>query len=247
MRTFIGMNIRGFPPMRTAAVARDLRTAMDNADVLVAQEFGIRRYWRKAQDLMFPNGWSSYPSYAKGIDRPRDSAQPVMWKRDKFKLIGVRRNLLMRGVAKIANTRFLRAALLEDRETGDQVWYGTTHFVVKGDRSNHPQRRRRLLNSNIRRLVRLIEDLKETGHPIIFQLDANIHKGTDTHKRFTAIIHNLGGTFHGEQGVEFTFTIPGKTQAIKVEKAWRIPVDKLATDHEARCINYSVVKRAGKK
>jgi hypothetical protein len=242
---FLGMNIKGTPSMRRARVEHDLNVARKNASVLVTQEFKWRWYFRAAKAVLgrATHRWASSPGYGHGTLRPVAGAQSVKWKTKRWRRLRTRRALLHKGVARVSESRSLRAVLLQDRETRLRAWFGTTHFVVGGDEAGDSPLRKRMLRENIEALDKFIEDLKANGNPIFFQLDANIHPGTWAYDEFMAVMRKHKATIHGAHGVEFLFTIDGEDTKVEVRRDWIIPRDQLETDHEGRGVTARLVKR----
>jgi len=248
-RSFVGANIKGTPKMRRRKVAQDLRTLRERADAYVVQEFKWRTYWLALAANLRPTAaekWRVFPGLAKGAVRPVASGQAVGWRRSVWRSVDRRVALCHKGRAGISETRFMRAALLADAlGTSLRCWHGTTHFVVGGDEPGDGPVRRLMLGLNLGRLARFLDSLAESGDPILFQLDANIHKGTDAYRRLVKIVEDRGGSFHGEHGVEYLFSIPGRN-GVRVEPVRDFTVSPrvLNTDHEARGLTYRLVKEA---
>lgn len=244
---FAGLNIKGTPAMSGRKVRHDLRVAKNHASVVVLQEFRWPWYWRSANRVLnrakkWRNRWASSPSYADGLARPVFGAQAVLWKRKPWKRRDTKQRVLHDGEAGISETRRLRACLLEDRESGLAAWFGTTHFVVGGDNDGDGPVRRRMLQENMDRLDEFLADLVATGHPVVFQLDANIRASSDTYRQFRAMLAKHRAVLHGNKaGVEYLFTINAKKARVQVDKAWQIPTSALHTDHEGRGITFRLV------
>jgi hypothetical protein len=237
---FLGMNIRGTPPMQRSAVEHDLRAAKDRCNVLVTQEFRWPWYWRAASKVL-GGDWSSSPGYVRGRLRPVRGAQSVKWKRARFKRVRTRTALLHEGVAGISETRWLRAVLLEDRETKLRFWAGTTHFVVGGDEWTDPPRRKAIMARDLMALDAFLTRRRRSGWPIIFQLDANIRPQVWAYGEFSRVLAKHGAVLHGERGVEYLLTIDGRKARVAVDAAWRVPVADLKTDHEGRGITARLI------
>lgn len=245
---FLGMNIKGTPPMGRPAVEHDLAVARTKADVLVTQEFRHSWYFRAAKTVLGrQNGsepaWGSSPGYSHGYLRPVAGAQSVKWKRDRFKRVRTRRARLHKGVAKVSESRSLRAVLLKDRETGEKFWAGTTHFVVKGDEWTDTPLRKGIMARDLIAFDKFLGKLVKSGHPIFFQLDANVHKGAWAYDEFTRILRKHGATIHGTHGVEYLFTIDGTRATVEVKNDWTVSTDDLKTDHEGRGITARLVDK----
>jgi hypothetical protein len=240
---FLGMNIKGTPPMGRPAVEHDLNVARERCDVLVTQEFRHSWYFRAAKSVLGAE-WGSSPGYAHGTLRPVAGAQGVLWRKDRFKRLRTRRAPLHAGEAGVSESRALRAVLLQDRETGLKCWFGSTHFVVKGDEHFDTPLRRGMMRTDLEALDKFIARRKRSGHPIIFQLDANLHPGSYVYDDFMRIMRKHGATIHGEHGIEFLFTIDGEHVAVEVKKDWIVRKDEIKTDHEGRGITARLVKKA---
>ena len=241
---FLGMNIKGTPSMRQSKVEHDLDIAKAKADVLVVQEFRWPWYFSAAKKVMSSAeiAWGTSPGVNHGYVRPVAGAQGVMWLRERFKRLRTRHALAHAGVAGVSESRFLRACLLRDRETGIKGWFGTTHFVVGGDEFTDSNRRKAIMAGDLIALDKFLTGLKRGGHPILFQLDANIHKGSWAYAEFMRILRKHGATVHGEHGVEYLFTINGRKAQVEVRNDWIIPTSRLETDHEGRGITARFVR-----
>lgn len=240
-RRFAGFNIKGTPAMPAASVAHDLDVAQSVASVLVFQEFRWPWYWRTLQRVMgdvADSVWRSAPGMLMGARKPVWGAQAVLWKRKVWRRIDTRVALLHDGEAGISESRYLRAVLLEDRATGLRCWFGTTHFVVKGDATSDTVRRRLIMTRDLNALDNFLHALTRTGHPVVFQMDANIHTGTPAYTRLRATLSSYRGVIHGRHGVEYLFTLPGARAGIEVKGDFEVPTTRLKTDHEARGITF---------
>lgn len=246
-RRFVGANIKGNPKMRRRKVAEDLRVIRDRADAYGLQEFRWADYWLALAVNLSPvsaDGWRSYPNVAKGAAAPVRAAQGIGWKAKYWRCVGRRVALLHDGIARVSETRFLRAALLADRKHASlRAWHGSTHNVVGGDEAGDGPLRKAMLADNLTCLAKFLDELLATGDAVIFQLDANIHEGTAAYERLLHIVHSRGGSFHGELGIEFLFTIDGDRTRVVVEHDFVIRPGVLNTDHEARGIVYRLVAR----
>lgn len=240
---FLGMNIRGTPPMASADVAHDLRVAQDETDILVAQEFRHRWYWRVAKRLMAKR-WGSSPGYRRGIAAPVAGAQPVFFRRSLFKGGRTKTRLLHWGKAKISENRFQRAKRINVRGyDGFSLFAYTTHCVVKGDEASDPKVRRDMLAGDLKRLDRFLTTLVRTGLPVIGQLDANIRKGSASYDDLLRILKRHGATLYGAHGVEYLFVIDGREIEVEVRNPDVVPTSRLRTDHEGRCIEFRLVRK----
>lgn len=236
-RRFVGQNIKGTPKMSGRKVRADLKVLRANSDAFALQEFKWDSYWRLLGLLMAAGVWRMWPGRKAGRHNPIRGAQALAWRRKLWRPGGQRHRLLMGGSTVSAN-RWLRAVLLVDRRTGLAAWHGTTHFVVGGDHKKAEWLRKQILQENLNRLRTFLQMLANTGQPIVFEIDANIHRDTEAYAQLWALVSHLGGTFHGERGVEYLFTIPGKTTKVVVQGSWAIPKHRLNTDHEGRGITY---------
>lgn len=235
-RRFIGMNIKGTPKMPAANVAHDVKLALSTAGVVAVQEFRHRSYWRELRKAMRAHNerWRSYPSVAVGIARPVYSGQAIAWRTDQWRVIGRKRRLLHSGQAQISEDRHARAVLLEERISGIPCWFATTHYVVGGDEKRDPSRRRLLLAQDVTVTDELLSDLTATGHPIVFQLDANIRPGSGAWTTFRRMLLRHHAVIIGHHGVEYLFVIQGKHARVHVDHDWIVPASRLKTDHEGR-------------
>lgn len=244
---FLGMNIKGTPAMTAIEVAEDLAVGQDHCSVLVTQEFRWPWYWRTlrtAVAVTAKSRWRTSPGLVPGFARPVRGAQSVMWKGRRWKRVGTKVALLHKGVAGISEDRFIRAVLLKDRETGLRCWFLTTHFVVGGDMASDSSRRRNIMAIDLAAFHNFVDHLVASGHPIIGQLDANLRPASQVYSSFLRIVRRHKGTFHGNHGVEFLFTIPGRTTSIEVKRNWTVPTTELNTDHEGRGITARIVAKA---
>lgn len=248
-RRLLWMNIRGTPPMRASSVRHDVEVFLTTATAGGVQEFRWPWYWstliaafRRAKRKRGER-WKSYPATAVGLVRPVFAGQAVWWRADIYRRRARRRWLLHKGARRISESRQLRAVLLEDRNTGLAEWVGTTHNVVGGDAPGDSAKRKRMLEQDLDVLERAFAAMASTGHPVSFGLDANIHRGTPAHERLLRIVAKHGGTIHGEHGVEYTITLPGRDVVAETRRPWRIRADRIRTDHEGRGITRRLVRR----
>lgn len=246
--TFVGANIRGTPPMRGRLVNEDIRTLRGEAESMVLCEFKWDWYWEQAQAVVGHKRkigdprWKSTPNMRQGYLAPVLSAQPNFWDTEVFRKTKAKRALCHMGMAGISEMRMIRGALLNHLETSLEHWEVVAHFVVGGDMLSDGEKRKKTLRKNIRRFARFIGKLVKTGKAIIGQLDANIHPGTWAYTAFMKALAPYKPKFHGEMGVEYLFTIDGKTTEIEVRRDYVIRPKRhhgpLNTDHEARAIVY---------
>lgn len=234
---FVGMNIKGNPAMSAKKVRSDVKVAKSYSDVAVFQEFRWDWYW-KALGKALPSFWGTSPGRKHGEKHPVMAAQAVLWNRRRWKKIDTRTILLHTGKAKVSETRYLRAVLLEDRKAGLRAWFVTTHFVVGGDEAKDSPLRKKMLRGNQGTLDAFLRDLKDTGYAVICQLDANIRRTSSAYDGFMLMLRSLSANIHGAHGVEFLFTIDGPESAVKVVADWQISTSKLNTDHEGRGISF---------
>lgn len=237
---FAGLNIKGTPAMSAASVRHDLKVAKASADVLVFQEFRWEWYWAQLALVMNP-AWGTSPTTGLGRKRPTMGAQAALWKKSMWKRIEVRRVVLHDGVAKVSETRYIRAVLLEHKKTGLRCWFVTTHFVVKGDEKSDPELRQKIFAVDCQRTGAFLDKLIKTGEPIILQLDANVTYRSTRYPLFHNMVQKRNGRMHGTKGVEFLITFPGKNARVQVHDDWIIPTSKLKTDHEGRGITARLV------
>lgn len=245
-----GANIKGTPRMAAKKVREDLKTLREAGSVGVVQEFKHDYYWRIASGVFikfFNKKWNTSPSAVRAFAHPVAGAQAVFWNRRIWKKITTRKLLLHRGAAGISEDRYLRAVLLEDRATGLRCWFGTTHFVVGGDRENDSKVRRNMLSGNIEKLDKFLRELEKSGYPIWFQLDANIGLHSAAYRPFKEMLDRHNATIHGEHGVEYTFTINSYESKIVVTRAFRINTKahggKMNTDHEVRLTRFHLAEK----
>lgn len=248
---FAGTNERGTPPMRKERVKADMDHLMKAFDSVVVCEFKWDYYWDALEDLFNRQGnrWASFPGVKQGKRMPVASAQPNLWNGAVFSRDKSKRALCHLGHAGISESRWFRASLLNHKASLLKHWELVGHFVVGGDQDGDGPKRKKILRNNIRRFVRFIRKLKKTGHAIIGQLDANIHKGGWAFPLWVREMKKVGAEFHGEMGIEYLFTIDSHSRTkIKVRKAFRVNPKKaggpLWTDHETRAIEYMLVKAA---
>lgn len=244
-RHFVGQNIKGTPAMSGLKVAHDLGVVKKHADVFVAQEFKWAWYWQTLGRVLPKakgSDWRTYPTLGKGVAHPIMGGQPIGWKHEIFTRVDSQQLLLHNGHAGISDDRWLRGVLLRDRAVGLECWFASTHFVVGGDRPSDGPIRKAMLAGDLQHLHQFLAALVSTGDPIVFELDANIHPGTQAYVELVSIVRNFGGTFHGNMGVEYLFTIDGK-DGVKVDAgpAWTIPNSQLYTDHEGRGLTFRLV------
>ena len=248
-RRFAGANIKGTPAMPARNVRHDLRVLKNHASLLVVQEFRWPWYWRTADRVLSRlakkgKRWGSSPTYTDGLARPVFGAQAVLWRRSAWRHKDTKQRILHHGAAGISEDRRLRACLMEDRKNPVPGWVGTTHFVVGGDNDGDGPKRRAMLQEDIDRLDEFLTDLRATGHPIVFQLDANIKASSDTYRQFRDMLRRHGARLQGNRkGVEYLFVIDGGHAEVQVQNAWEIPTSGLRTDHEARGITFRFVAR----
>lgn len=233
--TFGSANIKGTPAMTGAQARWDLRVARRHCTILVLQEFRHRHYWKAIADLK--RNWASWPGYRAGRWWPNRAAGALMWRKRRFSKINQAVRILHEGVPKVSETRYLRAVLLREKSTGLHAWFGGCHFVVKGDRRGGPSANARILHQHdLPRFREFVSGLLASGHPVLWGMDANIHKHTQAHRDLLAIVDELGGTIIGEHGVEYLIHFPGRHARFKVESHGVVPAAKLHTDHEIRLV-----------
>lgn len=244
-RKFLGMNIKGTPAMKASQVSSDLMVGRRNCDVLVTQEFRWPWYWRQLAKALPKSAktWHTAPRIGQGFMHPVKGAAACTWNTKIWRWHETCTRLLHNGEAKISEARYLRAVLLEDKETGLKCWFGTTHFVVGGDEASDGPIRKKMMAQDLERLDEFFTVLSQTGDPILFELDANIHVGTPAYDEFRKILKKHGATIHGNHGVEYLISIPGEEVRVQVLRNWIISPKVLFTDHEGRGVTYCLVKR----
>jgi hypothetical protein len=177
------------------------------------------------------------------------AASSIMWKGRHWRRAKTWTRPLHGGAKRISEPRWLRAGLLVDWDTALAVIAGTCHFVVRGDNDGDPEERRDILEHDLDQLDRFLDDLVATGHPVIFQLDANIRPRSGTsYRRLRRIIHDHGGRIIGPHGVEYLFVIDGADTRVEVRgNGFQIKPKarggRLNTDHEARGITFRLVRK----
>lgn len=244
---FAGANIKGTPSMSAAKVAADIELLRRNCSVMVLQEFRWPWYWRTiakslGSDLLPGLGWRTAPGMAAGLRSPVFSAQAVAWRDSRWRRKEVRRRKLHDGMAKISETRWIRSALLEDRATQLECWFGTTHAVVKGDEPSDSPMRKAILDHDLMVMHSFLRQLKATGHPVIFQADLNVHPGTWAYRDLLSICKAVGARIVGEHGVEYLFIMDQHSDVkVQVAKDWVIRPNRLNTDHEVRGMTFRLV------
>lgn len=245
---FAGANIKGTPSMSAAKVAQDLEVLRANASVLVLQEFRWRWYWSTLRATLVRDRWGTAPGVAMGLARSTFSAQAVAWRRKDWRRKATRQRKLHDGMARVSEARQLRAALLENRGTSLAAWFGTTHFVVGGDRDDDGRQvsgyrtRRMILAHDMQLLGAFLRELKATGYPVVFQADLNIKPNTWAYKELRFLLKSVGARIIGDHGVEYLILIDGTTVAVEVENDWTIGPRRLNTDHEVRGITFRLAR-----
>lgn len=237
---FVGQNIKGTPAMPARHVAHDLRVLQAHADVAVLQEFKWPWYWRTLIGTL-GKMWQAFPAEKHGLAHPIRGAQAIVWRAALLTRTGSHAQLLHSGRAGWSDDRMLRAAELTDRATGLAGLFGTTHFVVNGDKASDKPVGHAMMGEDLDHFNAFLDELVATGHPIMWELDANIAVGSQAWPRFQSIVRAHGGQFHGHLGVEYLFTIPGKTTRFEVTEVWQIPTSDLFTDHEGRGVTFQLV------
>lgn len=242
-RKFLGMNIKGTPAMKASQVSADLLVGRRNSDVLVTQEFRWPWYWRAlAKSLpVAAKTWHSAPRKGQGFLHPVKGAQAVTWDTSVWRWHETCTRLLHNGAAKISEARYIRAALLEDKETGLKCWFGTTHFVVGGDERGDGPIRKQMMKRDLEVLDHFLTVLGRSGYPVLMEFDANIHVGSEAYAELRAVLKKHGATIHGNHGVEYLISIDGKKIKVQVMRNWIIATKALFTDHEGRGVTYCLV------
>lgn len=242
-RNFGGANIKGTPAMRAKFVRDDLEVLTPKLDIIGLQEFRWPWYYDELINLV-ADTWKAYPSMEKGLNSPVLGAQGILYDADIFK----RKQVAIAeafdfdvSTAGIMENRWLRAALLEDIETGLCCWYGSGHFVVGADAHGDSEKRKMLMRQNLDRLDRFLARLVRSGHPVVFEIDANIHKGTWAYIELMKILKKHGARVLGPHGVEYLWVIDGKKGTkVVVDRRWELNKG-LHTDHEVRCLRHHLV------
>jgi hypothetical protein len=259
----VGMNIKGTPPMKGDQVEHDLDVAVDDYDaqIILTQEMRWRWYFRRVGKVLKRrirvNGkaqpgpsWAHAPNLKRALAAPVFAAQACFWRADQLRRVDTRQQRLHKGYRKISEPRQLRGVLLQDREHAgdpDMAWWnGTTHFVVKGDEQRDPELRKRiLLEEDLPAFAGWLDDMLETGHGAIVQLDANIRQGSAAYDDFMRVVRRREGRVVGRHGVEYLLVFqPRNGTRIDVSAAWEIPAHKLHTDHEGRGLTMRLRKPA---
>jgi hypothetical protein len=272
-RRFVGANIKGTPAMSADKVGADVEVLRRTASIVVTQETRWSWYWRRIGRVLaivlqgrpprrrrraaLSDRWKTAPGIAKAIARPGRAASAVMWKGRHWGRARTMVRLLHRGARKITEARWLRAVLLVDWDTQLGVWAGTCHFVVGADGRDDRRRRdfakrRRILLRDLDRFDAFLGDLVATGHPVLFQLDANIGPTSEDEIRaqLIAIIRRRGGRVIGFRGVEWLIVIDGADVEVEVRDpgGWIIRAKarggRLNTDHEARGVTFRLVRKS---
>lgn len=157
VRKIIYQNIKGTPRMPYRDVLHDIKVMKEeDPDVLCLQEFKFKDYWATLR--VFPP--HLYGKYPKGFLGDR-SSQPVIWKRSAFRKIKVKGRLLHKGYAGNTEARYLRAALLEDKQTKVREWFKNTHYLPRGASMYD-----RVWPVANRRDVAFTRECMETGDPL---------------------------------------------------------------------------------
>lgn len=245
---FVGANIKGTPPMKAEAVAHDLRILLAVADVVGLVEFRHRWYWTTLRGLfarLKSARWRSFPRARRGILAPVWAGQALAWKRTVLRKRGTRTRWSHRGEKGISEDRRIRAVLLEELTSGLCCWFLILHNVVGGDRrGDGPKRKEMLTEEDLPALLDLLCDLRITGHPIVGQGDFNIADDSQAYGQLMDLFDATDATVHGEHGIEYLWTIPGRNGVeVEVKRDWIVPVDRLRTDHEGRGILFRLVQR----
>jgi hypothetical protein len=259
----VGMNINDNPPMSGDQVEHDLDVAVDDyrADIIVTQEMRWRWYFRRVAKVLKRRirtsgktapgpSWAHSPTLARAIAAPNNAAQACFWRDDLLRREQTMRRRLHKGYRKISEARQLRGVLLHDRDHDDDPdmawWNGTTHFVRGGDERGDPQLHKRiLLEEDLPAFAGWLDDMLETGHGAIVQLDANIRQGAAAYDDFMRVVRRREGRVVGRPGIEYLLVFqPRNGTRIDVSDAWQIPAAKLHTPHEGRGLTMRLRKPA---
>lgn len=249
------LNVRGNPKMSPAQVRDDVQVALDGGDIVTLVEFRWAYYWRilaravraflssSAREAKGIDTWRSFPGFRRGIAAPVKGGQMIAWKADRWRRADKLVRLIHRGMAKISEERRIRGVLLLDRDTLLGLWVLVTHYVVGGDNREDSDRREGILVRDVDATVRALRKALRSGFPAALTLDANIRITSDAYAEFRRrVVSDFGGTIHGEHGVEWVITYPGrKGTTIDVSRHSRTSTDRLHTDHEGRKIVATLV------
>ena len=248
MNTWAGANIKGTPAMKAKHVRHDLKVLRQSTDVFGVQEFKWRWYWQVAVTMLQMTGWAGWPGFKAGKRRPVVGAQAIFWKRKLFKRIKGYSDPAFDfkvDTSGIMENRWIRGALLRRRADAFTAWFLSAHFVVGGDNAGDGPTRKMLMQQNIAALDRALAHMRKTGYPIMGELDANIRPGTWAYPLFMKMLNKHGATLHGELGIEYSFTIPGRYGRFTKVRPSRISPDRLRTDHEVRVLDWEGENLAG--
>lgn len=228
-RRFVGLNVKR--TLKRPAVEDDLEAVAGVASVLALQEFITRGHWLAFRTVL-SGRWRSFPAVTVGLIRPVWSGQAIAWRRRQWKPVRKVRRELHKGVRQLSELRQLRAVLLEERHTGEAMWFGTTHFARRGE-----SRADALQAHDLIVLEKFLGILQDSGHAGAFQLDANIAPSDELWEPFRRMLRRRRCTIHGVRGIEYLITWQGDAgRGVDVVTDFQVPHDKLNTDHEGRGI-----------
>ncbi len=241
---FQGANIKGTPKMLDDHAAEDMELILNQAAVVVVQEFRHRGYWvavrRRARWLEAKV--KSYPNWKFGIVRPVRGAQAIFWRKNMWKK---KRGWLVKahdGVAGISEDRYWRGALLKRRKVNLRFSAWSGHMVVKGDRKDSSRARRNLMALDLRTLDKFLGKLPEEW-PSLGEFDGNMHKHSQSHAELMKVLRKHGFQVLGSHGSEYLVGRNGTKATLEVRKLLSIPADRMWTDHETRGAEVRLVER----
>lgn len=240
LRRFVGQNIRATPAMRYKKVREDLRAIKEaGGSVYALQEMKWPWYWTalfRVFGLPRPKlkGWGRHPRSFMGAR----SAQPIVWRRKVYKLKKRKRKRLHGIAPGISLARFANAVLLEDRDTGLRCWYLSTHYIPGGSGTHGNRRRQRLWRRSVRRTEELLEELLDTGWPVLGSLDGNARG-----RIFSERIRGKKVYYIGERGIDYLILINNDKASVVIQGDGRINASDLNTDHAGRIGDHSIHPR----
>jgi len=241
-RPFGGFNVKGVPAMSQRQVLHDLRIIRRNVVVASLQEFKHSRYWSWMRRALPRTGRQPWRSYPDGYRGPR-SSQPVIWRARVYDLVEGRQRELHGDQGAISQARYVTAALLRDRATGLRCWYVSAHFVVRGDQPSDTERRRTLLEQDLQEFELFLDQLADTGHPIVGELDANL-PGSQAHRMPQVAGNGIRRVrYLGRRGIEYAFVVDGSDVSVETRNVREVADARLYTDHEGRVFGHRLVVR----
>lgn len=163
-------NVRATPKMPQADVVEDLLAllAFHPSWVALNEAAKVRRYRRAIRRLFDHEDW-------RWLFLSRRLRNTILVKRDVLRTITGYSHRLNRGLAGLNPTRRASVALLQYRATGDQFWLVVPHLPNGKDNPRKRMRgwRIRAWDKAWHRLVGLLEDLEDTGLPVVMVGDLN--------------------------------------------------------------------------